>query len=96
MHKTDTILCHLGEDRSNNQGAVVPSIYQTSLFTFKDWDAIDKAFDDPVNNCIYTRGKNPSVSIVEEKLAKIACGEKVKLFSSGMGAITYMVLQIIL
>lgn len=94
-YKTDTILCHLGEDRHGNKGAVVPPIYQNSLFTFKNWDAIDKAFDDPVNNFIYTRGKNPSVAITEEKIAKIAGGEKAKLFSSGMGAITSSILHFI-
>jgi cystathionine beta-lyase/cystathionine gamma-synthase len=92
-YKTNTMLCHLGEDRIGSKGAVVPPIYQNSLFTFKDWDAIDKAFDDPVNNCIYTRGKNPSVAMVEEKLAKISNGEKAKLFSSGMGAITSAILH---
>ena len=92
-YKTNTLLCHLGEDRIGSKGAVVPPIYQNSLFTFKDWDAIDKAFDDPVNNCIYTRGKNPSVAMVEEKLAKISNGEKAKLFSSGMGAITSAILH---
>ena len=94
-YKTNTVLCHLGEDRIGSKGAVVPPIYQNSLFTFKDWDAIDKAFDDPVNNCIYTRGKNPSVAMVEEKLAKIAGGEKAKLFSSGMGAITSAILHFV-
>ena len=92
-HKLKTILSHYAEDRENNNGAVVPPIYQNSLFTFKDWDAIDKAFDDPVNNCIYTRGRNPSVAMVEEKIAKIAGGEKAKLFSSGMGAISSAIMH---
>ena len=96
MHKklkTNTILSHYAEDRNSNNGAVVPPIYQNSLFTFKDWDAIDSAFDDPVNNYIYTRGKNPSVATVEEKIAKIANGEKAKLFSSGMGAISAAIMH---
>ena len=36
-----TLLMHLGEDRRRNRGAVVPPIYQTSLFTFESWEAID-------------------------------------------------------
>ena len=92
-HKIETILSHYAEDRESNNGAVVPPIYQNSLFTFKDWDAIDKAFDDPVNNCIYTRGRNPSVAMVEAKIAKIAGGEKAKLFSSGMGAISSAIMH---
>lgn len=91
----ETMLLHYGEDKKDYKGAVVPPIYQNSLFTFEDWDSIDKAFDDPVNNCIYTRGKNPTVSIVEEKLSKLAGGEKAKLFTSGMAAISSAIMQFV-
>jgi len=76
-------------------GPVVPPITQCSLFTFDNWEAIDKAFDDPVNNSIYTRGNNPSVALVEEKIALMCHGEKAKLFSSGMGAISSAILHYI-
>lgn len=89
----ETILSHYGEERENHKGAVVPPIYQNTLFTFKDWDAIDNAFSDPINNNIYTRGNNPSSSIVEKKIAKIAGGEKARLFSSGMGAISAAIMS---
>lgn len=93
--KIETMLCHYGEERGKYQGAVVPPIYQNSLFTFESWDAIDEAFSSPVDNCIYTRGKNPTTSIVEEKLAALAGGEKAKLFSSGMGAISSAIMHFI-
>lgn len=86
--KTETILQHFAEDRSKNNGAVVPPIYQNSLFTFESWEDIDAAFDDRLNSFIYSRGKNPTVQIVEEKLAELAGGEKAQLFPSGMGAIS--------
>ncbi|MDY8137754.1 PLP-dependent aspartate aminotransferase family protein [Aquimarina sp. 2201CG5-10] len=86
--KLETILTHYGESRGNYHGAVVPPIFQNSLFTFDDWESIDTAFDDRKNNFIYSRGKNPTVSIVEEKIAKMAGGEKAQLFPSGMAAIT--------
>ncbi|MFC1564690.1 trans-sulfuration enzyme family protein [candidate division KSB1 bacterium] len=91
----ETLMQHFAEDRRSHQGAVVPPLYQNSLFTFESWDSVDKAFDDRVNNCIYTRGKNPTVNIVEEKIAKLAGGEKAKLFSSGMSAILAAVLHCI-
>ena len=72
----ETILAHYGEDRNKHNGAIVPPIYQNTLFAFEDWDAIDAAFSDPINNSIYTRGNNPSVSMVEKKIAKLAGGEK--------------------
>ncbi len=91
--KTKTMLSHYEEERHKNRGAVVPPIYQNSLFTFESWNDIDKAFDDPFLNSIYTRGNNPSVSAVEKKIAKLAGGECAKLFSSGMGAISSAILH---
>jgi len=89
----ETIVTHLGEDRLGERGAVVSPIYQNSLFTFEDWDAIDEAFNDKVNNCIYTRGQNPTVRIAEEKIAALAGGERAELLGSGMAAISAAVLH---
>lgn len=91
---TETILSHDGK-KAHSKGAVVPPIYQNSLFTMEDWDDADKTFDDRINNYIYSRGNNPSVRIVEEKLAKICGGESAKLFGSGMAAISASILSCI-
>ncbi|WP_420602630.1 trans-sulfuration enzyme family protein [Flagellimonas sp.] len=91
---TETLLVHDGK-KAHSKGAVVPPIYQNSLFTMESWDDVDKTFDDRINNYIYTRGNNPSVRIVEEKLAQIAGGDSAKLFASGMGAISASILSCI-
>jgi len=87
QYKTDTLLQHYGEDRTAYKGAVVPPIFQNSLFTYESWEAIDEAFENRIENYIYTSGNNPTVEIVEKKLAKLAGGEKAQLFASGMAAI---------
>ena len=84
----ETDLSHFAENRDDYHGAVVPPIFQNSLFTFPNWDAIETAFDNPVDHNIYTRGRNPTVFMVEQKIALLAGGEKAKLFASGMAAIT--------
>lgn len=86
---------HHGEDRSAYHGAVVPPIFQNSLFTFKDWEAIDEAYTDRTNHFIYSRGKNPTVTMVEEKIALMAGGEQAQLFPSGMAAITASCLHVL-
>ncbi len=91
--KLETLLMHYGEEPSDFHGAVVPPIYQNSLFTFDDWDALNKAFDDRKEHFIYTRGKNPTVSVFEKKIAKIAGGEKAQLFPSGMAAISAAIMH---
>jgi len=84
--KIETQLSH--DNCKKYEGAVVPPIFQNSLFSFEDWDAVDRAFNQPDKSFIYSRGKNPTVSVVEEKLAMLAGAEKAQLFPSGMGAIS--------
>jgi len=59
--KPETMISHFAENRENYEGAVVPPIFQNTLFTFEDWDAIDAAFDDRINTSIYSRGRNPGL-----------------------------------
>ena len=89
----ETDLSHFGEDRSAYAGAVVPPIFQNSLFTYESWDAISVAFDDRTNSYIYSRGNNPTVKVAQAKIAKLAGGEKSLLFASGMAAISAAVLH---
>lgn len=89
----ETLLMHFGEDRSAYEGAVVPPMFQNSLFTFESWEAIDEAYEDRTNHFIYSRGKNPTVQIAERKLALLAGAEKAQLFPSGMGAISAAILH---
>jgi len=84
----ETQMMHHAEDRAAYHGAIVPPIFQNSLFSFKDWDAIDRAFENRSEHFIYSRGKNPTVKMVEEKIALLANGERAQLFPSGMAAIS--------
>ena len=42
-HAEKAELAHAGEDRAAYEGAVVPPIFQNSLFTYDSWDAISEA-----------------------------------------------------
>jgi len=86
----ETILCH--DSECKYEGAVVPPIFQNSLFTFPDWEAIDDAFNARQENFIYSRGKNPTVDFAEKKLAEIAHADRAILFTSGMAAISAAIL----
>lgn len=91
--KIETHLSHFGENRASYKGAVVPPLFQNSLFTYESWDAISDAFDDRNNSFIYSRGNNPTVNVAQEKIAKLAGGERALLFASGMAAISAAVLH---
>ncbi|UYO99096.1 bifunctional L-alanine/L-glutamate racemase [Oceanotoga sp. DSM 15011] len=88
---TTDILHHLGEN-DFPFGAVNPPIYQTSIFCYKNFQDFKKAISDEPNNYIYSRGNNPTVNLLEEKIAKLEHGERAKLVSSGISAITNSIL----
>ncbi len=92
--KTETDLCHLGEDGNDFLGAVVPPLFQNSLFTFKDWDDIDAAFDERFGRPIYTRLSNPTTVLAEQKIAALAGqGCHARLTASGMAAVSSAILH---
>ena len=59
--KPATLLCHDVNDSSLYHGAVVPPIFQNSLFTFNNWDAIDNAFNNREHN--FTIHDSPEGSV---------------------------------
>jgi len=81
------ILHHMGED-SLPLNAVSPPIFQTSIFCFKSFDEFKSALADEPSHFIYSRGNNPTVNLVEEKIAALEHGERAKLVSSGVSAIS--------
>ena len=91
--KDKTLLNH--DSYKDKHGAVVPPLYQNSLFTFESWEAIDEAFNHKTEAYIYSRLMNPTVKVAEEKLATLSRGEKAKLCASGMAAITSAILHCI-
>lgn len=91
-YSASTTICHYAENRENSFGAVTPPIFQTSLFTFKDYDEILGVFSGDINKHLYTRMSNPTTEILEKKLATIANAEEAICFSSGMTAISNAIL----
>jgi cystathionine beta-lyase/cystathionine gamma-synthase len=85
-----TLLAH---DPEFAEHAVVPPIYQTSLFTFASHAEMRAAFAGEAAHPFYSRVGNPTVALFEEKIAKLEGAEAAKGFASGMGAISAAVLS---
>jgi len=81
------ILNEFAEDRENYFNAVSPPIMQTSNFMFKKVDEMRNAFADEYSTYLYSRGKNPTVDILKQKLAALDGAEDCLLFNSGAAAI---------
>ncbi|MEM7025559.1 MAG: PLP-dependent transferase [Pseudomonadota bacterium] len=85
-----TIVAH---DEPFPGDAVVPPIFQTSLFTFRSYQELADAMAGRVRRPIYTRGDNPTVAAFEDKLAALEGAEAARAFASGMAAISAAVLS---
>jgi cystathionine beta-lyase len=91
MHR-DTRLQHHGDDGPHHAGSVSPPIFRSSLFTFPDCASFEKALRGEGERFIYSRVSNPTVRILEEKVADLEAAEDSIAFASGMGAITAVLL----
>lgn len=88
------ITAHLGDDYDKYLGAVVPPVFMNSLHVFPDMDAYLHFDGTDRNQFTYGRVANPTVRIVEDKIAALEHGSMALCFASGMAAATTAVLSV--
>jgi len=82
-HKTPEDICtHEGDEYEKYLGAVIPPIFQNSLFV----QPKGKPYGS--NGYVYTRDSNPTIEVAEKKVAALEKAESARGFSSGMAAIS--------
>ena len=81
------ILNELGEDREDYFSAIAPPIMQTSNFAFKKVADFRDALENESSRYLYSRGLNPTVQILSQKLAALDSAEDCLVFNSGAAAI---------
>jgi cystathionine beta-lyase/cystathionine gamma-synthase len=81
------ILNELGEHREEYFRATSPPIIQTSNFIFKKIQHLRAALEDEGTDYLYSRGINPTVDILRQKLAALDGAEDCLVFNSGAAAI---------
>ncbi|MFD0827269.1 methionine gamma-lyase [Neobacillus sp. M.A.Huq-85] len=84
----ETEVIHSGYVSDEHQGSLVPPLYQTSTFTFSTAKQGERRFSGEEEGYIYSRLGNPTVKILEERLAVLEKGEAALAFSSGMAAVS--------
>jgi cystathionine beta-lyase/cystathionine gamma-synthase len=87
------ICIHFEDDRERFNGAVVPPIFQNTLFTYNSFDTLVNAVQNEDSHYVFRRGTNPTVEIVEKKIAALERGEVCRCFASGMAAISASILN---
>ena len=95
LSSPEMITSHYGEELEKYYNAIVPPIFMNSLNVFKE---IDDYFDAKVHDkdtYVYGRVQNPTVRILEDKVAALEHGVAAFAFGSGMAAATTAVLSVI-
>lgn len=87
------ICMNFEDDRHRFDGAVVPPIFQNTLFTYDSFETLADAVQNEHAYYVYGRGTNPTVEIVEKKIAALERGEVCRCFASGMAAVSAAIIN---
>jgi len=79
---------HWGYNPMDHQGALVPPLYTSSTFAFPDVAYGGRCFAGTEPGYFYTRIANPTLALLESRLASLEQGVGAVVFGSGMGSIT--------
>lgn len=79
---------HHGYDPQSEQGALTPPLHLTSTFAFESAEAGGEMFAGTRKGHIYSRISNPTLDLLERRVADLEGAEAGLATASGMGAIT--------
>lgn len=91
----DTLAVRAGQEKPDSAtGARAVPIYQTTSYVFKDTDEAEGRFGLTVPGYIYSRLTNPTLDVLEQRIAALEGGSAALAVASGAAAITYAILNI--
>ena len=88
----ETKIIHEGYESEKYSGSLAPPIFQTSTFTFETAQQGERRFAGEEDGYIYSRLGNPTVTMLEERMAALENGEAALAFGSGMAAVSAILL----
>ncbi len=91
----DTLAIHGAQRKKKPDNALNEPIYMTSTFTFDSLDDAEAAFSFASDDYVYTRGNNPTLRLLEQRMALLEQGKDAVAFSSGMAAISSVLLSLL-
>ncbi len=79
---------HYGYNPLRYEGALNPPVFMTSTYAFPDSETGAARFAGKDNGYMYSRMANPTVHVLERRIANLESAEAAVAMASGMGAIT--------
>ncbi|MBW4080353.1 O-acetylhomoserine aminocarboxypropyltransferase/cysteine synthase family protein [Paenibacillus sp. S150] len=90
----DTLKVRAGYDSREHNYAVAVPIYQTASYDLGSVERGEKLFGMEEAGYLYTRIGNPTVAVLEQRLAALDKGTGAVAVASGMAAVTYALLNL--
>ena len=84
----ETAVIHKGYNSSEHHDSLVTPLYQTSTYSFANAQEGEDRFAGNSEGNIYSRLGNPTVRVLEERMAEIEGGQGALAFGSGMAAVS--------
>lgn len=93
-YKFDTLSLHAGHVPDPVHGSRAVPIHQTTSYVFKDSEHAAALYNMELGGHLYTRISNPTVAVLEQRVAALDGGVAATATASGMAALTTAVMTI--
>ncbi len=93
-YKFDTLSLHAGHVPDAQHGSRAVPIHQTTSYVFRDTDHAAALYNMELGGHLYTRISNPTVAVLEQRVAALDSGVAATATASGMAALTTAVMTI--
>lgn len=93
-YQKETIYIHKGYSSVNHHDSLSVPLYQTSTFAFETAEQGARRFAGEETGGIYSRLGNPTVNILEQRMAALEYGEGALAFGSGMAAVSTILVHL--
>lgn len=90
----ETAVIHEGYESEDMLGSLSTPLFQTSTYTFDTAEQGEARFLGEEEGYVYSRLGNPTVSVLEERIAALENGERGLAFASGMAAVSAVLIAL--
>jgi methionine-gamma-lyase len=94
VRRMETTVIHEGYDSKEMLGSLSTPLFQTSTYTFESAEQGERRFAGEEDGYIYSRLGNPTVAVLEERIAALENGERGLAFGSGMAAVSAVLIAL--
>ena len=93
-YKFDTLSLHAGHVPDERYGSRAVPIHQTTSYVFRDTEHAAALYNMELGGNVYTRISNPTVAVLEQRIAALEGGVAATATASGMAALAVAIMSI--